>query len=336
MKAKRLVLTGTVLVLVGALVWDAGRHRPTGPAFGTDLEGRAPEWPAGRKTLRLATFNIHFGKGDDGRVDLARTAECLEGLDLAGLQEVRCRKFLGAYHQANWLAERLRLGWVFAPAVRRWHCSEAGNAALSRLPVRFWQRIPLPQVHDHSHRNMLLLELYLPPAAASPKSSQSLRVLITHLNQRYPAERRIQFQAASHLFLALDPPAVLMGDLNTPPEDPLLRQLLARDDVCDAVGRILGPKAPKRIDWIITRGLEVVDAGIGHTEASDHPVVWAKVRFRPSEATSVAGGENTPGSGAAVGSAPGRTPVRAPAGRSQPRLLERPRSSDAPHSPGRM
>jgi len=277
MKRRRLIWVGVLVLLVGLLVWDAGRHRPAGPAFGTQLEGRLPEWPAQRHTVRLATFNIHFGKGDDGHEDLARTAECLAGLDFAALQEVRSRAFPRPRDQAKWLAEQVGAGWLFAPAVRRWHHAASGNAALSRLPARSWQRIPLPQVHDYSHRNAVLIELEWPRPDPAQQPDPTVRVLITHLNQRHPGEREIQFHTVTRLFLALRAPAVLMGDLNCRADDPLMRGLLGHEGVCDAVGEILGPQAGPHIDWIITRGLKVVGAGIRETATSDHPVVWADV-----------------------------------------------------------
>ncbi len=260
----------------GVLLWDGSRHRPTGPAFGSAVEGRLPERPAEQRSVRLATFNIHFGKGDDGREELARTARCLEGLDFVALQEVRGWAFPRPSDQARWLAEQIGAGWLFAPAVRRWYHIYSGNAALSRLPVRSWQRIPLPRTHDYSHRNALLLVVEWPGPAGMPEACRSVRVLVTHLNQRHPAERAVQFQAISRLFLALREPAVLMGDLNTRPDDPLMRELLGQEGVCDAVGEILGPQAKPRIDWIITRGLTIVAAGIRETPASDHPVVWVE------------------------------------------------------------
>ncbi len=41
--------------------------------------------------MKLVTYNIQYGKGRDGRVDLARTIAEVAGADLIALQEVaRC------------------------------------------------------------------------------------------------------------------------------------------------------------------------------------------------------------------------------------------------------
>ena len=56
-----------------------------------------------------------------------------------------------------------------------------------------------------------------------------------------------------------------------------MRELLARTDVLDPIGRTLGSQAPPRIDWILARGLRTVDAGMRDQGASDHPLVWAEL-----------------------------------------------------------
>jgi endonuclease/exonuclease/phosphatase (EEP) superfamily protein YafD len=80
------------------------------------------------------------------------------------------------------------------------------------------------------------------------------------------------------LFQSLAAPAILMGDLNSRPDDPQLQSLLSEDEV-DSVLTRLGDAAPTdNIDWIITRGLECVDATYHHSGASDHPVIQATLR----------------------------------------------------------
>ncbi len=78
-------------------------------------------------------------------------------------------------------------------------------------------------------------------------------------------------------YLALPPPAVLMGDLNSEAKEPEICRLLAASDVIDAVGQKLGAAAPPRIDWVFVRGLRVLDAGLRDNGASDHPLAWAEL-----------------------------------------------------------
>jgi endonuclease/exonuclease/phosphatase (EEP) superfamily protein YafD len=101
-------------------------------------------------------------------------------------------------------------------------------------------------------------------------------------------DREIQLRQVFSLFCDLEQPAILMGDLNTFPNDPLLKTWLERSEIQDALAVKLGTNAPgNRIDWIFTRGLGIVDAGFLANEASDHPLVWAELQIQgPSDVIS--------------------------------------------------
>ena len=81
-------------------------------------------------------------------------------------------------------------------------------------------------------------------------------------------------------FVGVAEPAVLMGDLNGEANDPSIVPFLKAPGVRDAVGGVMGANAPAdRIDWIFTRGLQTVSAGVEGNDASDHPMVWAELRL---------------------------------------------------------
>lgn len=178
--------------------------------------------------------------------------------------------------QAEVLGRRLGMQWLFASANEKWYYQEFGNGFLTRLPVAYWERIPLPRQVDRSYRNMLLVAIEYRAAKHDPVP---IRLLITHVNRRYDAERQAQLRVVIARFLALPEPAVLLGDLNSDANDPLIRGLLSTPGVCDAVGPKPGPNRAERIDWIIARGLRPVDAGIRDNGASDHPLVWAELEL---------------------------------------------------------
>jgi len=231
---------------------------------------------SGRHTVRLGAFNIHGGTGIDGHRDLDRVAECLRDLDFVALNEVHGWSALSGSDQAELLGRRLGMQWLFASANQQWYYRESGNGLLTRLPVAYWERIPLPKQFDRSYRNMVLVALRCRPAKHDPAV---IRLLLTHINRRYDAERQAQLRAVIAQYLALAEPAVLLGDLNSDAADPQIRQLLGTPGVCDAVGEKAGTKASGRIDWIIARGLRCVDAGIRDHGASDHPLVWAELEL---------------------------------------------------------
>ena len=88
------------------------------------------------RTVRVATYNIHRGRGLDGRTRLERIAGVLAAIDadIIALQEV-----VGASPlkpgQAAELGAALGMGWVMAPT-RHLRTALFGNVVLTRFPVR--------------------------------------------------------------------------------------------------------------------------------------------------------------------------------------------------------
>jgi endonuclease/exonuclease/phosphatase family metal-dependent hydrolase len=264
--------------MVAAGAYQASLPVATGPADGSVLEGECPQPAPGGDTLCIGSFNIHGGKGRDGRRDLQRVAECLRGLDFVALNEVHGGGLWQSENQAWQLGRRLDMAWLFAPTARTWYCFEAGNALLSTLPVGVWQRIPLVRRYDRSYRNAVQVDLHF--------QGRTIHVLATHINRRHDAERQAQLGAVIALYLAMDEPAILLGDLNSDRRDPQIRQLLATPGVKEPVGQMFtsksaGGDSADRIDWIFTRGLRPIDAGVRDDGASDHPLVWARLQLLP-------------------------------------------------------
>jgi len=266
-----------VATSLSALVWAGYRRTPCGSEVGTAFshaEGRSLV-DVDIASFRAATFNIHGGEGRDGRLDLQRTAECFRGADLVALNEVYGRHFWEDADQAEILGRETNLDWLFAPSEHRWGHDHFGNAALTSLAVQSWQRFPLPRNYGHSCRNLLL--------AAFSHRGRTVRVVITHLDRSHDRDRERQLQLASDLFLGLDEPAILMGDMNTMADEPAMKRLLAAPGVGDPLAEVMGQATPRRIDWILTRGLETLDAGLIDTGASDHPCIWADLQLPGDE-----------------------------------------------------
>ncbi len=282
-RISKLRVAGVVAIAVAGMVcWQGSDRVPAAVDEPLPSGGVAGTQGLSNQTFRIATFNIHSGKGIDGRLDLDRTAACLNGFDLIGLNEVR-----GGWHgsqdnQAAELGRRLELAWTFIPTERRWWHDHFGNGLLTRVRTGSQTRIPLPGTQGKQFRNVLLTSFQ--------HRQQAVQVLITHIDR--VTDRDAQLRTVIDLFLSLRKPAILMGDLNTNRQDPQLTRLLALPDVSDAVGgRSSGSTANsqlsgERIDWIISRGLKRVDAGIDATPASDHPVVWAEFDLLESGAAS--------------------------------------------------
>ncbi len=257
--------------IVAAIVYQGSLRRPTGPDAGIRFHVPAVAAQDSDDTLRVGTFNIHGGKGVDGVRDLTRIAKTLRGLDFAGLNEVHGAAPFRDDDQAAALGQQLGMPWLYAPTEQRWWCDPFGNGALSNLPVTSWQRIPLARTHGKSYRNAVLVR--------AEHQGKPVNIVVTHLDRSDDRERAEQLRTVGELFLALESPAILLGDLNTDDTEPALRKLLDAPGVHDPLRDRLGDAAPRRIDWILVRGLETIDAGIVNRGDSDHPHVWAELAW---------------------------------------------------------
>jgi len=207
--------------------------------------------------MRLLTWNIQWGRGMDGRVDLARMAAVIRShgaFDVICLQEVAVNfADLPGSRGEDEVAELRRLfaGYevIYAPAVdlpapaggRR----QFGNAILSRLPIQqvFRQLLPWPAEAGLPSMQRVLLE------AVVQTDFGLVRVLTTHLEYYSARQRLAQVEAIRALhrnacdharlirpgeagggpFDALPRPAsaILCGDMNSGPEAPERARLLA-------------------------------------------------------------------------------------------------------------
>ncbi|MCX5643515.1 MAG: endonuclease/exonuclease/phosphatase family protein [Phycisphaerae bacterium] len=261
-----------ILVLalcLGLYAAYAGRRTPVEPQ-----QGAAVSWPNGsqpiaKTQLRVATYNIHRGKGTDGVRDLDRTAAILRDADLIGLNEVAGPAFWGRADQVEQLADKLKIGWQFAPNQYRWHKYHFGNGLLCRLPVGPWTSEPLvyDRARSNSHRNLLTAQV--------TAGGQLITFMVTHLDRG--EIRPVQLKHVLDEF-AEHTPAVLVGDFNTTAADPLLVAFFADGNNVDAIAQTFGASDDKgRIDWIITRGMRVLTGGMEPAGVSDHPCYWVNL-----------------------------------------------------------
>lgn len=224
------------------------------------------------KTFRIASFNIHGGKGTDRRLDLKRIADCIADAkpQFVGLNEVHGSRFGTRLNQAEELGQHLKMAALFVPTERRFWQPSFGNGLLTHVATTPVHRLPLPCTQGKKYRTATLTSFQV--------GGQKVRVVSVHLDR--VQDREVQLERVFSLFCDLEKPAILMGDLNTFPDDPLLAKWLKDSDIRDAVGEGLGEAdPPRRIDWIFTRGLTTVQAGCVPNDASDHPLVWAELKI---------------------------------------------------------
>ena len=223
-------------------------------AEGDALQGAPAATQPSGPALRVATFNI-----DGGAEGIDRVAHVLGGFDLAGLQEVH-----GA-DQTDQLAQALHLPFLYAPVETQWWVKSFGNAALTDLPVSFWQRIPISANDSDSNRNVLLMRVAF--------AGHPVTVLITHIDRK--EDHAPEIRAVAHLFLSLQAPAILMGDFNLTQDqnnrdaDPDVASLANSPGVIDPIGNAY--------DRIFARGFVANNSGFIEEHASDHPLAWAEL-----------------------------------------------------------
>jgi len=268
---RRLILAAAGTVLAGAAaltVWIMSIRGPAGPATGFGIDGVAAKPADPGPSLVFAQYNIRTGRGRDDVRDLARTAHCLTGATVAGLNEVRGSAWIGRPEdQAATLGRILARGHLFAPTERRFGREHFGNALLTALPVGEWLRIQLPRHRSDSQRNMLLAEVKLPTGRVA--------VLVTHVDTR--ADREIQLAAVIAMFRTLREPAVLIGDLNAGPEHPEIARLLAEPGIAATNGAPPPAELPGAVEWVVAKGLKPLGASRCDNDASDHPRVALEV-----------------------------------------------------------
>ena len=219
---------------------------------------------------RVATYNIHHGRGMDDVVDLDRTAAVIRGIgaELVALQELDVGwPRSGRVDQPSELADRIGMAITFWPTIRR-HGGWYGLGVAAAEPLD-GEAYPLPQLEDPE------------PRVAVVSRWRGVSVVCVHLSTR-PRPRRAQLEALARIAAGVAGPLLVMGDLNASPFalGPLRRAGLRR-----APGWRSSMIRPpwRRIDHILCGGgLTMERAGLVDSRASDHLALWADIGGFPS------------------------------------------------------
>jgi endonuclease/exonuclease/phosphatase family metal-dependent hydrolase len=152
--------------------------------------------------MKIVTYNIQWGKGLDGRVDLDRIARIVADCDIVALQEVerhwralehpdevaRLAELLPRHHHVYGVAVDVD-GSRVAPDGRVTHRRrQYGNLVLSRWPIGATRTLPLPKypVHGHVNDQSIAIE------AVIMHPARPFRVYCTHLNFLSRRQRLLQ------------------------------------------------------------------------------------------------------------------------------------------------
>src|SRR4051795_5391605 len=163
--------------------------------------------------VRLVTFNIHHGVGDDGRHDLPRLARVLAAADA----DVICLQEVDRHYgdrsenvdQGLLLARALDMQLAWGPAIEEPRPgglprAEYGNAVLSRLPILVSDVHRLPGAGEPRCALRTMIEL----------DGGLLWVTATHLTTSSVPERQQQVAALAALHAESMETGVVLGDFN--------------------------------------------------------------------------------------------------------------------------
>jgi endonuclease/exonuclease/phosphatase family metal-dependent hydrolase len=160
--------------------------------------------------LKVVTYNIQHGRGQDGKVNLQRTIDTLEEMDadIISLQEIeRYGARSGFQDQVLIIAQALEMNAVFYPSLS-YPGIYYGNAILSRFPIQDSTRLSLPSRYEH--RSAVLADIQI-------DEYKTIQVLNTHLGLNQE-ERAKDIRAIHELILTTDLPIIVTGDLNSTPK----------------------------------------------------------------------------------------------------------------------
>ncbi len=223
-------------------------------------------------TIRVGTYNIHYGYNTAWKFSLEEMAKTIEesGADVVALQEVDAGRITSySVDDALWLSRRLRMGVFYQPTVE--HLT--GIAVLYRFPT---EKTEGQLLTSHLEQTAII-------HARLNVGGKKLDAYGTWFGLE-PEERAIQLSEA--LAFMGEGAAVFAGDLNATPDSPVYQQL--RDagfvDPFVVAGLKPLPTSPsehpeERIDYVWVRGLQPIDARVLDSTASDHPMVVVEVQL---------------------------------------------------------
>jgi endonuclease/exonuclease/phosphatase family metal-dependent hydrolase len=214
--------------------------------------------------MKLVTYNVQFGVGRDGRVDLARIAASIADADIIALQEVTRNyptnegidmvaglgDLLPGYRHVYGAAMDIDFGAMNPQASTPELRFQFGNMLLSRWPIVSVRNLLLPRSRTYDRAN--LQRAALEGLIVTPLGP--LRLYSTHLDHVNRDERIMQIRHLKARVLAFpleggavtgsgeygfpEPPCpedfVLMGDFNMRPNEP------EYDEMTGAADRLFG------------------------------------------------------------------------------------------------
>jgi len=222
------------------------------------------------KEIRVLSYNIQHGEGNDDKLDLERTAATIvaQNPDLVAIQEVD--RFAGRTQnidQAARLGELTGMYSVFGKTIP-FDGGEYGLVILSKYPIKGHKITQLPQMGDLEDRGVLEAEIQL-------DDNRTLLFACTHFCHISEERRISQAEKINELFAERDGLIILAGDFNATPEQKPIGVLKAKwSDATNKEPTYPADNPRRKIDYIFYRPAKMVRVKetrvINAPMASDH------------------------------------------------------------------
>jgi endonuclease/exonuclease/phosphatase family metal-dependent hydrolase len=242
--------------------------------------------------IKVMTFNIHHGKGTDGKINLKRIAGVIResDVDIIGLNEVdnQFSKRSDYINQAAWLAEYLQMNYVFGPSLSfkskkkngdSITVREYGNALLSKHPILSHQTHPFNYLRVIEGRSLLEASIKI--------NKQMLKIYTSHLSLNSFLHTR-QTNFILKRMIEAQERVIVFGDWNMKPKAKAWHKITEHfTDVWSVQQQEHGYTFPSmrpraRLDYIfVSNSFYIVDSEVVKKvpQASDHLPLIATLRL---------------------------------------------------------
>jgi len=230
--------------------------------------------------LKIMTYNICHGEGEDKVLNLERIAKVIEdsNADIIGLQEVDNHWSERSHFedQSKWLGERLNMFYSYGAnldygsIIPKKPRHQYGNLILSRYPILESKNYLLPKIGNNEQRGVLETKIDV--------KGNHIMVYNTHLALTQE-ERISQVEEILKIMAKSQGPKIFLGDFNATPNSKEVQKVYVNymDTLEGKDDEFTYPasKPVERIDYIfISKEIENQGTQTIPTLASDHlPIV---------------------------------------------------------------
>lgn len=225
------------------------------------------------RSIKVLSYNIHYGLGTDGKYDLSRIAKVIsdQNPDIVGLQEI------GDSIMAAKLGKLTGMHYVFGAS--KGSSKEYGDAILSKHPFAWVDNYSIPSASS-SRYQVMGVDVDLSLVYDENKTVRFLNTHFDYLSTIGSQEARLATVDVIErgFFEENDVPTILTGDLNATPESAPLIKLRTKGWWHDNLGKDLktysATKPEIQIDYVLVRPRErwnIIDVKVvDEPMASDH------------------------------------------------------------------